>query len=71
VKPPSTLNIYLILKMKGRRGKSFLGVETSGRWVGTRKGGMRMKMVYFVSIYENGGIKPVEIVLRRGREVGE
>jgi hypothetical protein len=32
--------------------------------VGTRKGEMSVNVVYFVSIYENRRIKPVEIVLR-------
>jgi hypothetical protein len=49
-------------KMKGRReNRSFLGMSTSGRWVGTRKGGMR------VSIYENSKMNPAEIALRRGK----
>jgi hypothetical protein len=34
--------------------------------VGTRKGGVRMLMViYFVFIYENRRMKPVEIILRK------
>jgi hypothetical protein len=37
--------------------------------VGIRKGLMRVNMyTYFVSIYENGRMKPVEIVLRSGGE---
>jgi hypothetical protein len=44
--------------------KSFLGVGTSGRGMGTRKWGMRW--MCFVAIYEHRRMKPVEIVLRRG-----
>jgi hypothetical protein len=37
-----------------------------GEWVGTRKGGMRVYMVYvFCTTYENRRMKPVEAVLRK------
>jgi hypothetical protein len=42
-------------------------VGTTGRGVGTRKGGMKVNIVdVFVSIYGNRRMKPVEIVLKRG-----
>jgi hypothetical protein len=59
--------------MTGGKNKSFPGMDTGGRGVGTRKG-MRMYTwwMYFVSIYENGRMKHVEIVLRRQKgEKGE
>jgi hypothetical protein len=44
-----TLNLK---KMKGRgKNKSYQGMGTSGREVGTRKGGMRMNMVDVLCIY--------------------
>jgi hypothetical protein len=44
-------------------------VNTNGRVVGTRKGGIRVYMVdMFASTYENRRMKPVEIVLRNGEE---
>jgi hypothetical protein len=47
-------------------------VGTSGGGLGTRKRGMRyIWWMYFVSIYESRELKPVEIVLRRGREKRE
>jgi hypothetical protein len=56
--------------VEGRREKwVFFPVGTSGRWVGTRKGGMgRIWWIYCVSILENRRMKSVEIVLRRGRD---
>jgi hypothetical protein len=44
---PWTINIHLILKNEGQEGKNktFLGVGTSGKRMGTRKGGMRVNMV--------------------------
>jgi hypothetical protein len=47
-------------------------VGTSERWVGTRKGGLKVNMVdVLVYVYKNRSMKPVEIVLRRGRKKRE
>jgi hypothetical protein len=43
---PWTINIHVILKMKGmRENRSFFGGGTRGKWTGTRKGGLRVYMV--------------------------
>jgi hypothetical protein len=46
-------------------------VGTSGREVGTKKGGMKVYMVDAFHISENRRMKPVEIVLRREGEKRE
>jgi hypothetical protein len=46
VKPPWTINVHFKKEWRiGREHKSFLGVGTSGSWVGTGKGGMRVNMM--------------------------
>jgi hypothetical protein len=54
--------------MKGRREKQiFLGVGPSERWVGIKKGGMRMNMVdVFLHSYVKRRMELVELVLGRG-----
>jgi hypothetical protein len=49
---PWTINIHLIKKKRkaGGKNKSFLRVDTNGRGVDTRKGGMR---VYTVDVFCN------------------
>jgi hypothetical protein len=58
--------VLTLKKMKDRRVKQvFSGAGSSRRWVGTKKGEMRVNMVdVLLSIYEDRRMKPVEIVLR-------
>jgi hypothetical protein len=69
-RPEEYINIHF-LKMKGRRVKQvFSGVGTSERWVGTRKGWMRVNMmdVFCIRIWKqkNETCIPVKIALRKG-----
>jgi hypothetical protein len=51
-KPPWTVNIYLKKKKRtGGKNKSSPGMGTSRRWVGTRKGEMRVNMVNIFCIH--------------------
>jgi hypothetical protein len=53
----------------GKREKQvFSGVGTSGMGMGTMKGEWEcIWWIYFVSIYEDRRMQPVEIILRKGK----
>jgi hypothetical protein len=45
LKPSWIISVHLIKRRRRGKNKSFLGMDASGRLVGTRKGGMRVYMV--------------------------
>jgi hypothetical protein len=65
---PWTINIHFKKWRAGGKNRSFLGVGTMGGMgtQGKEEWGW-IWWVYFIPIYANKRIKPVEIVLRRGK----
>jgi hypothetical protein len=66
-KPHLTINIHINNEgQKGKMGHVWGWVSVGGERINREGEGGQIRLMYFVYMYEDRTVKPIEIVLRRG-----